>query len=251
MATPASMATPRTMALFELHRALLSWEDKTTSLSKTKKQDANFTNSLQHCLFDGSVWNTYPKTSVPYMFYTKFHSPRPIFYWPSSKCTRIDKRASISCPQCGCLLIYVFNNMIYASLWLFMIESPDHLQTPWWHRSVHVYQGCPNIMLQILETFPSKSHVSTMASWSYIHKHKPIIMHKVFILLCFDVVWHWQVSPISFEATSLALQPQHDDVIKWKHFLCYWPFVCTSHRWIPCTKASDADLWCFHWSAPE
>ena len=25
----------------------------------------------------------------------------------------------------------------------------------------------------------------------------------------------------------------------------------TSHRWIPRTKASDAELWCFHWSAPE
>ena len=25
----------------------------------------------------------------------------------------------------------------------------------------------------------------------------------------------------------------------------------TSHRWIPHTKASDAELWCFLWSAPE
>ena len=25
----------------------------------------------------------------------------------------------------------------------------------------------------------------------------------------------------------------------------------TGHRWIPLTKVSDADLWCFHWSAPE
>ena len=23
------------------------------------------------------------------------------------------------------------------------------------------------------------------------------------------------------------------------------------HRWIPLTKASDAELWCFLWSAPE
>ena len=29
----------------------------------------------------------------------------------------------------------------------------------------------------------------------------------------------------------------HDDVIKWKHFMRYWPFVRT--------KASDAELWCF------
>ena len=25
----------------------------------------------------------------------------------------------------------------------------------------------------------------------------------------------------------------------------------TGHRWIPCTKASDAELWCFLWSASE
>ena len=25
----------------------------------------------------------------------------------------------------------------------------------------------------------------------------------------------------------------------------------TGHRWIPLTKASDAELWCFPWSAPE
>ena len=25
----------------------------------------------------------------------------------------------------------------------------------------------------------------------------------------------------------------------------------TSHRWIPLTKASDVELWCFLWSAPE
>ena len=34
-------------------------------------------------------------------------------------------------------------------------------------------------------------------------------------------------------------------------FLCYWPFVRKSHRWIPPTEASDEELWCFLWSAPE
>ena len=39
----------------------------------------------------------------------------------------------------------------------------------------------------------------------------------------------------------------HDDVIKWKHFPHYWPFVRGIHR-SPVnshTKASDAELWCF------
>ena len=44
---------------------------------------------------------------------------------------------------------------------------------------------------------------------------------------------------------------KHDDV-KWKHFPRYWSFVRGIHRsrWIPCTKTSDAELWCFL-SAPE
>ena len=33
---------------------------------------------------------------------------------------------------------------------------------------------------------------------------------------------------------------QHDDVIKWKHFPRYWPFVRGIHR--SCTKASDTDV---------
>ena len=39
----------------------------------------------------------------------------------------------------------------------------------------------------------------------------------------------------------------HDDVIQWKHFPRYWSFVRGIHRprWIPRTKASDAELWCF------
>ena len=45
----------------------------------------------------------------------------------------------------------------------------------------------------------------------------------------------------------------HDDIFKWKHFPRYWPFVRRIH-WGPVnsrTKASDAELWCFLWSAPE
>ena len=39
-----------------------------------------------------------------------------------------------------------------------------------------------------------------------------------------------------------------NDVIKWKHFPRYWPFVqgihqFIGHQWIPRTKVSDAELW--------
>ena len=45
----------------------------------------------------------------------------------------------------------------------------------------------------------------------------------------------------------------HDDVIKWNIFRVTG-HLCgefTGRQWIPRTKASDAELWCFLWSAPE
>ena len=46
---------------------------------------------------------------------------------------------------------------------------------------------------------------------------------------------------------SASLAARHDDVIEWKHFRVTG-HLCgefTGHRWIPRTKASDAELWCF------
>ena len=45
----------------------------------------------------------------------------------------------------------------------------------------------------------------------------------------------------------------HDDVIKWKHFPRYWPFMRWINRWpvdSP-TKSSGAELRCLLWSASE
>ena len=45
----------------------------------------------------------------------------------------------------------------------------------------------------------------------------------------------------------------HDDVLRRKHFriTCLLCGEFTYHRWIPRTKASDVELWCFLWFAPE
>ena len=52
--------------------------------------------------------------------------------------------------------------------------------------------------------------------------------------------------------TSHKKEKNYDDVIQWKHFPRYWQFCgeFTGPRWIPRTKASDAERWCFLWSAP-
>ena len=54
-----------------------------------------------------------------------------------------------------------------------------------------------------------------------------------------------------FHLCNGLLFMHHDNVIKWKHFPRNWPFVRGIHRsrWFPHTKPSDAELWCFLWSA--
>ena len=53
--------------------------------------------------------------------------------------------------------------------------------------------------------------------------------------------------------TQEFLGSLHDDFIKWTHFRITG-HLCgefTGPRWFPHTKASDAEFWCFLWSAPE
>ena len=73
---------------------------------------------------------------------------------------------------------------------------------------------------------------------------KVLVLHSVVVLI---------IARLSFRAYANGLSTEHDDVIKWKIFRVTGP-LCgefTSHRWIARTKASDAELWCFLWSAPE
>ena len=50
-----------------------------------------------------NFWSTHPKTDVPNMFCAKCHSPGPDFYLPSSKCTHIGERGSVSLVLAGCI----------------------------------------------------------------------------------------------------------------------------------------------------
>ena len=69
-------------------------------------------------------------------------------------------------------------------------------------------------------------------------------------VVCLD----WWTDFTSFHPINVCIFVQwgdfgsHDDIIKWKPFPCYWPFVRGIHHR---TKASDTELWCFLWSAPE
>ena len=59
-------------------------------------------------------------------------------------------------------------------------------------------------------------------------------------------------SKVFIGSGNLLTTNSHDGVIKLKHFPRYWPCgEFTAHRWIPLTKAIDAELWCFLWYAPD
>ena len=75
-------------------------------------------------------------------------------------------------------------------------------------------------------------------------------------LVCFSYYRQFSVDSrdsITKPSINVVTLATHDDVIKWKHFPHNWPFVrgIRRSRWIPHTKASDAELWCFLWSASE
>ena len=59
---------------------------------------------------------------------------------------------------------------------------------------------------------------------------------------------NWAITEFkAWIGNSTQPKQQHDDVIKWKHFPRYWPFVRGIHRspGNSRTKASDAELWWF------
>ena len=94
-----------------------------------------------------------------------------------------------------------------------------------------------------------------------LHNHNKAKHNKtVCIFLGINCILNqWQSSSsVACSTTKISkiniTENSHDDVIKWKHFPRYWPFVRGIHRWsrwIPHTKASDAELWCFLWSASK
>ena len=97
-----------------------------------------------------------------------------------------------------------------------------------------------------------------------LHFRNPVFQHGASLVFINDVSFPsttfvtWSYTMTNRKSTQMFISAKfdtsyHDDVIKWKHFPRYWPFVRGIHRsrWIPRTKASDAELWYFLGSAPE
>ena len=86
------------------------------------------------------------------------------------------------------------------------------------------HQGC--LCLKVGKKYPECMHVHNEVVGSIMEWH----------LVCYK-------NPCYFMMTS-----SNGNIFRVTGHLCG---EFTGHRWIPHTKASDAELWCFLWSAPE
>ena len=86
-------------------------------------------------------------------------------------------------------------------------------------------------------------------------------IHVVSMLYSFHKVTNiWLLRIYIGHHTSIAMYALYDSSSGWNmmtssnenlfHVTGHLCGESTSHRWIPLTKASDAELWCFVWSAP-
>ena len=57
-------------------------------------------------------------------------------------------------------------------------------------------------------------------------------MHTLTTSSCFAMGWYWfyPYHNKTKQNTAMCILQDHDDVIKWKHFPRYWPFVRGIHR---------------------
>ena len=105
----------------------------------------------------------------------------------------------------------------------------------------------------------SLAFVRGIHRWPVNSPHKGRVTWKRFLMTSSYVEWIL-LDPTSVQS-SLWLDPCYMRAMKngnvsmmtssnGKKFPRYWPFV-TGHRWISLANASDAENWCFLWSASE
>ena len=132
---------------------------------------------------------------------------------------------------------------------------------------------CNSVMLKISMSCHCFVLVKSSPQWNFImgcpiccktvHKHA----YKISCHYCKDV-YHTKCMSLTEEFRIHARKPaklvmssvywRYVSFLWWRHqmetFFRVTGPLCgefPGHRWIPHTKASDAELWCFLWSAPE
>ena len=104
---------------------------------------------------------TRPKTNVPYMFFTKFHSPGPIFYLPSLKCTCIGERASVSFPHSGRVSILCVQATWQMNAFIRIVKYIPHV-------ALYIYQAFISLKYINQAFIPQQMHFAPLVPfwWS-------------------------------------------------------------------------------------
>ena len=116
-----------------------------------------------------------------------------------------------------------------------------------------IYQGA-DVLLLSLPASLLLANVLTVCGYGCIAELPDYQFYtcKIPLVLLLGIYFRRSEDIVLSNRRDLAMHGQ-DDIIKLKHFPRYWPFVRGIHRSRvnSRTKASDAELWCFLWSASE
>ena len=91
--------------------------------------------------------------------------------------------------------------------------------------------------------------LSTYKFHFYRHQDQKGVSHAITLsAVAFQWIADWTSTDVVMRGTTHAFHPVYT---WWRHQMETFSTLLAGHRWIPLTKASDAELWCFLWSSPE
>ena len=139
-----------------------------------------------------------------------------------------------------------------------------------------MWHGCQQQNTLLLMTWHNSVFMifhSTLLHHRHPHYELVMMMSALLVLLQVPILWPWLnnvvIWPLNQTRGTHVMDGSGDWITKQDTWLCYQCSMMTSsngsifrvtgllygeftgHRWIPYTKAIDAELWCFLWSAPE
>ena len=108
-----------------------------------------------------------------------------------------------------------------------------------------------NVLFDILLSMDRKKVTPLSHAWLNMTRMATDSSRHWAVESWFVVGWtllNWSTSYLSQQVQVNMMTSSNGNIFRVTGPLCE---EFTGHRWIPRTKASDAKLWCFLWSAPE
>ena len=154
------------------------------------------------------------------------------------------------------IFIILHNTIISSSVNVQNTNADWGCKNIQWYVKYQIYQNYKQTKLGT-----KKKHKKSRAAFQYkdfpgvgisIIKIRRSCDHLILIMgIPMLVRWHLYIKILRFMCELWLSIMNHDDVIKWKHLLALYVEGFTGHHWITLTKASDTEVWCFLWFAPE